>query len=520
MNPLHPRRQHRLSHLLASLLVSALPLLAIAPTLVWQEKQDLRRQAQQQVEQAQVQVDEILDQAELAGRAILPLAGGDCAVAEPELRRQAAIVPFVRSTALMRGGAIYCTSLVGDIAHPKPYASRFAAGRLSLLPGNRTTPDVPVLHVRQAGPRGDAIAAVDGRYLQLALQDASDNAPVYLIVGQQWLGPRRTGAGRPPYPAQIQASRQSARYPYAVATGYALPGSHQLLWRRHAALLLVAAALGLLAGGTLYWLLGRPDSPSDELRRALDNEEFEGFLQPLVKPGLPGWHGAEVLMRWRHPREGLIRPDLFIPRAEESGLIVPMTRRMMDSLVRQLGPLRLPAGFHLGFNISRAHLDDPRFYSDCETWQRALAASGAVLTLELTEREIIAITPAVEVLFRQLHELGVKIALDDFGTGHSSLVYLQQLAVDGLKIDQSFVAGIGSDGLSAHIVDSVAELAAKLGLETVAEGVETLVQFDYLSRLGVGWLQGYLIARPMPLDEFTRRWRAGDTWRGPSDAAH
>ncbi|QEL57226.1 EAL domain-containing protein [Chromobacterium paludis] len=514
MNPLHPRRQHRLSHLLASLLVAALPLLAIAPTLLWQEKRDLAEQARRQAEQARSQLDEILDQAALASRAIQPLAGSDCASAAPELRRQATIVPFVRSTGLLRDGAIYCTSLSGAIPHPKPYSSPFVGGALRLLPGNRTTPDVPLMHFRTAGPHGDTLAAVDGRYLQLALQDASDGAPVYLIVGGQWLGPRLAGAGQPPLPAQIQIRLSSTRYPYAVATGYALPGNREWLWRRHAALLLVVVALSLLAGGALYWLLGRPASPSDELRRALENDEFEGFLQPLVKPGQAGWQGAETLMRWRHPREGLVRPDLFIPRAEESGLIVPMTRGMMDRLIPRLAPLRLPAGFHLGFNISRAHLDDPGFFDDCARWQRALAARGAVLTLELTEREIIAITPEVEALFQRLHALGAKIALDDFGTGHSSLVYLQQLAVDGLKIDQSFVAGIGSDGLSAHIVDSVAELAAKLGLDTVAEGVETAAQFDYLAQLGVGWLQGYHIARPMPLDEFIRRWRAGDTWNG------
>ncbi|WP_047257852.1 EAL domain-containing protein [Chromobacterium subtsugae] len=512
MNPLHPRRQHRLSHQLLALLVCLTPLLTAAPALVWQEQQDLRQTAQQQTRHGVAMVDDILDEAARATRAILPLAGGACADAEYALRRQTAASPFVRSLSLARGDLMYCTSVSGQVAIAMPQRD-FTDKRLNLTHGNKITPGVPLLYYRLQGAGGDAMATVDGRYLQLALQDASDSNPVFMQIGDEWIGPRRAGDGQAPLAWRFRATAHSSVYPYSVVTGYDMPPWHSLLWDDHAALTVTLALLGLLAGATLYWLLGRPASPTDELKRALANDEFEGFLQPVVKPGAPGWQGAEVLMRWRHPREGLIRPDLFIPRAEESGMIVPMTRRMMKQVARRLRQQPLPAGFHLGFNISRAHLHDPHFYADCQELQQLLAGSQAALTLELTEREIVEITPEVAELFQKLHDLGVKIALDDFGTGHSSLVYLQQLAVDGLKIDQGFVAGIGSDGLSAHIVDSVAELAAKLGLETVAEGVETQAQFDYLSQLGVGWLQGYHIARPMPLEEFIQRLRAGDTWQ-------
>ncbi|WP_440029602.1 CSS-motif domain-containing protein, partial [Chromobacterium amazonense] len=226
MNPLHPRRQHRVSHLLASLLVSALPLLAIIPTLIWQEKQDLRRQAEYQVAEAVALMEEILEQAERASRAILPLAGRRCEDAVPELRRQATIVPFVRSTGLLRDNAIYCSSLFGAISHPKPNSTPFVGGTLRLLPGNLTTPDVPVLHFRQSGAKGDVLAAVDGRYLQLALRDASEDAPVYLIIGDRWLSAHQTGRGSPPHPTEIQAIQHSARYPLSVSTGYHMPSSH------------------------------------------------------------------------------------------------------------------------------------------------------------------------------------------------------------------------------------------------------------------------------------------------------
>jgi len=125
-----------------------------------------------------------------------------------------------------------------------------------------------------------------------------------------------------------------------------------------------------------------------------------------------------------------------------------------------------------------------------------------ILVLELTERELIEPTATTHQLFAALHELGVMIAIDDFGTGHSSLGYLRQFNVDYLKIDQSFVAMIGADALSLHILDSIIELSAKLDLGIVAEGIETAEQRDYLAAKGVDFLQGYLFGRPMPSAEF------------------
>lgn len=124
--------------------------------------------------------------------------------------------------------------------------------------------------------------------------------------------------------------------------------------------------------------------------------------------------------------------------------------------------------------------------------------------LELTERELIEPTDITRELFEALHRLGVMIAIDDFGTGHSSLGYLRSFNVDYLKIDQSFVAMIGVDALSRHILDSIIELSGKLDLGIVAEGVETAEQCQYLATQGVDFLQGYLFGRPMPADEFIR----------------
>ncbi len=162
----------------------------------------------------------------------------------------------------------------------------------------------------------------------------------------------------------------------------------------------------------------------------------------------------------------------------------------------------LEDGFHIGINITADHCRDLGLLDDCRTFLQHFPPGRVVLTLELTERKLIEATPVTLELFEKLHEMGVMIALDDFGTGQSSLNYLRQFKVDYLKIDQSFVAMIGGDALSQHILDTIIELSGKLGLGIVAEGVETEVQRDYLARHQVDFQQGYLFGRPMPVGDF------------------
>lgn len=201
-----------------------------------------------------------------------------------------------------------------------------------------------------------------------------------------------------------------------------------------------------------------------------------------------------------------MRPDLFIPLAEHSGLIVPMTRALLRQTAAQLAPHsgRFHPGFHIGVNITARHCQDLALVEDCREFLAAFAPGQVTLVLELTERELIEPTDITRRLFDALHALGVMIAIDDFGTGHSSLGYLRNFNVDYLKIDQSFVAMIGADALSRHILDSIIELSGKLDLGVVAEGVETVEQCEYLAAQGVDFLQGYLFGRPLPVDEFIK----------------
>lgn len=249
--------------------------------------------------------------------------------------------------------------------------------------------------------------------------------------------------------------------------------------------------------------MGRSSSPAEELKRALIEEEFIPYLQPVVTGADEQCRGCEVLMRWQHPKQGMISPDRFIPLAEDSGLIMPMTSLLMAQVQDHFAPhaSKLPAGFHFGFNICAQPLQGSESADRLPGLYQCFQDNPVKLVLELTERELIVADETTDQLFAELRQLGVMIAIDDFGTGHSSLTYLQQFQVDAVKIDQSFVGMIGSDALSSHIVENVI-WRPDWGLQLVAEGVETQVQADYLQARHVDYLQGYLYGRPIPMKQF------------------
>ncbi len=241
------------------------------------------------------------------------------------------------------------------------------------------------------------------------------------------------------------------------------------------------------------------------LRRALEQGELQLHYQPQFDLRTGALIGAEALLRWLHPEQGLIAPARFIPIAEESGLIVPIGAWVIEEVCRQ-GRAWLDAGHPpllLAVNLSAVQFKR----GDLEaTLRQALQRSGLpahLLELELTESLLLHNTQAMLDLVRRLKGMGVKLAIDDFGTGYSSLSYLKRFAVDKLKIDQSFVRDLLTDPDDAAIVRAIIQMAASLGLRTVAEGVETAAVAERIAALGCDEAQGYHYARPMPAAAFT-----------------
>ena len=243
------------------------------------------------------------------------------------------------------------------------------------------------------------------------------------------------------------------------------------------------------------------------LRRALDNGELSVHLQPQVETRSGRLVGAEALVRWNSPELGLVMPMRFIPLAEDSGLIVGLGNWVLRESCRQVMQWRR-SGFDLpqvSVNLSVKQLERPEFIDVLRQILDETGMDAASLKLELTESVMMAVGGAFDLLER-LRDLGISLSLDDFGTGYSSLSYLKMLPVQQLKIDKSFVDGIGKNSGDEAIIRTVMELARSLDFEVVAEGVETIEQSDFLAGLGCEQLQGHLHGKAVSAPEFRARW--------------
>ncbi|MCU1605002.1 MAG: diguanylate cyclase/phosphodiesterase & domain with sensor(s) [Modestobacter sp.] len=239
-----------------------------------------------------------------------------------------------------------------------------------------------------------------------------------------------------------------------------------------------------------------------ELRAALHNDGIQVHVQPQARLGSGAVVGVEALVRWQHPDLGWVPPDEFIPVAERSGLIGPLTSQVLDASLAACAQWRA-AGHDLGIavNLSTRSLQDAALVEEVARLLRRHGVPAALLTLEVTEGSVMADPTRAVVLLHQLRDLGVRLSVDDFGTGYSSLSYLKRLPVHEVKIDRSFVTGLREHGEDVAIVRAIVDLGRHLGLEVVAEGVEDQATWDLLGSMGCDLVQGWHLARPMPTGE-------------------
>ncbi len=246
-----------------------------------------------------------------------------------------------------------------------------------------------------------------------------------------------------------------------------------------------------------------PEPTEAELRAALANGELINYYQPKVEAATGRLKGVETLVRWRHPEHGIVPPDRFIPLIESYGLIDALTQVVIVGALRQARAWQDQGmALEIAINVSMDNLKCLDFPDQVIALAQERGVSPEQITLEVTESQLARdITLPMDILTR-LRLKRVSLSIDDFGTGYSSLAQLMDLPFNELKIDRSFVQAADNDERARLILESSVELARKLQMRIVAEGVETSAQWDFVTRLGCDLIQGYRIARPMPAEDF------------------
>src|ERR1700722_7976247 len=254
-----------------------------------------------------------------------------------------------------------------------------------------------------------------------------------------------------------------------------------------------------------------------DLRHALERGEFRNFYQPIVALASGEIAGFEALLRWQHPTRGLLGPIEFIPVAEETGLIRELGWWNLREACRQISEWRASLSVHphltISVNLSAKQFLQPNLVEDIRKLLGELALPPDVLKLEITESTVMADPSAAVEMLQQIKSLGIHLAIDDFGTGYSSLSYLHRFPLDTLKIDRSFISGMGDDGEGMEIARTILPMANNLQLDVVAEGVETLQQVALLKKMHCKYGQGFYFSRPLSAEGTEALLAGGLTWQ-------
>ncbi len=298
---------------------------------------------------------------------------------------------------------------------------------------------------------------------------------------------------------------RSEKYSYVLTVGYTEASFRNAIIRQLPYAATIIIILSILIILLLHVSVNFRRSIKSDIQRGIRNKEFYAYYQPIVNSKNGHWIGAELLVRWLHPKHGVISPAEFIHTAESTGLINAITLHLLERAAYEKTQIQAENNnTYISINVTASMIINPRYVTELVSIISKYPSLQHNVVFEFTERETFSPTELVELKLgmQRLREVGIKWALDDFGTGYAGLSTLQSLRFDILKIDRTFVASSVTDAVTHSILDNIAEMGHTLHCTMVAEGVETAEQAEYVDDLGIKASQGYFYAKPMPFDDY------------------
>lgn len=425
--------------------------------------------------------------------------GKTCNDIESYINRTILSTYRVRSITLVHNGSVFCSSLNGANQLNKQEIDSFFKTKLNVLDSRFLKPKTQIVAstLIQGDWSGSITIPAVVFFNELPQTMFAENT--YLVFGDKWLNIKTHQLLENITQDRKWRLFDSKQFPFDVAFDYSAIKKDNAFYLSY--FLIGIGMFSLFAVLAIYTILTRSRF---RFQRAISNDELIPYYQLIVSAADQRWIGVEVLTRWQHPRKGLLMPCEFIPLAESSGLIIPMTKMLMKKVARELTKYVsvFPKPLHIGFNIHASHLRNHGLIDDCKTFLNAFPANTIHLTLEISESQFIESSSELDDLLQEFRKIGITIAIDDFGTGYSNFGYLQRYNIDHLKIDKLFVSKTCSKPTdTTHLLDTIISLSKKLKMNTIAEGVETKEQFYHLTRQGVESVQGFLFSKPSPLQE-------------------
>jgi len=466
-----------------------------------------------------------VDQVRSALDAVAKAGVRDCKPAAVTAMRRAAFnaAPVKDVVLLGPAGQTLCSGAAMPLGSLQMVSSRPLPGEAGLsfdvmrAPGGTT-----MIRLRRkiGGSVNELAALMSAKLLlpQASLAGARQSAYVALLAGDGHVidaAGTRPPHGEPHFTKGAKSARLGLAYDIVVPRALMPATRSDIAWVAN-----IAAGVALVLMGVFIAFMRRRTlaNPVADMERAFKAGEFVPYYQPIVDIASGKLRGAEVLMRWRKPDGTLVSPASFIPLAESSGLIRPMTRHLMRTVCREAGETigRRPA-LKISFNLAGYLFSDPSIVKEV----RNVFAGGPIqlsqVVLEVTERDPIENFTETRRTIAALQGLGVRVAIDDVGTGHSGLSYMLKLGVDIIKIDKMFVDAVGTDRNATTIVETLIDLANNMRMDVVAEGVENFEQVMHLRQLGIRQAQGFVFSPPLPGSSFLRLVEAIDPASGTED---